>query len=183
MMRLPTCAPARNASSFTKKVAQLEIGKSAGTGKLRMAGGIEGSMRESIQRAYAYLQGHKVEMGIGQLLDTTDFHVEAIDLLANRVPADTGIALIVAIYSALKQMQTQAALVILGDLTIQGNIKPLRSLMEPLQVAMDNGAKRALIPIENRRNFFDVPSDIMEKVDPVFYGDPMTAAMKALGMK
>ena len=75
------------------------------------------------------------------------------------------------------------ALVILGDLTIGGNLKPLRSLVEPLRSAMDNGGRRALIPIENKRNFLDVSADIMEQVDPVFYGDPMTAAGKALGMK
>jgi len=42
-------------------------------------------------------------------------------------------------------LPTNAGLVILGDLSIQGNIKPLRSLAEPLQVAMDNGARKALI--------------------------------------
>jgi hypothetical protein len=73
------------------------------------------------------------------------------------------------------------ALLILGDMSVQGNIKPLRSLTEPLQVAKDNGAKRALIPIENKRNFLDVSADIMEHVDPIFYGDPKTAAMKVLG--
>jgi len=66
-------------------------------------------------------------------------------------------------------------------MSIQGNIKALRSLVEPLQVAMDNGAKRALIPIENKRNFLDVSADIMEHVDPVFFGDPRTAALKVLG--
>ena len=54
-------------------------------------------------------------------------------------------------------------------------------MTEPLQVAKDNGAKRSLIPIENKRNFLDVSADIMEHVDPVFYGDPKTAAMKVLG--
>ena len=44
------------------------------------------------------------------------------------------------------------------------------------------GAKRALIPIENKRNFLDVSADIMEHVDPIFYGDPKTAAMKVLGL-
>jgi ATP-dependent Lon protease len=47
---------------------------------------------------------------------------------------------------------------------------------------MDNGARRALIPLENKRNFLDVSADIMERVDPVFYGDPTMAALKALGM-
>ncbi len=162
---------------------RLEVGCSAGTGKLRMAGGIQGEMKEAIQRAFAYLQGHKVVMGIGQQVDTTDFHVEAIDLLANRLPGHVGMALVVAIYSALRKQSALPALVVLGDLTIQGNIKGLRSLVEPLQVAMDNGAHRALIPIENKRLFLDVSSDIVEQVDPVFYGDPLTAASKALGLK
>ena len=73
-------------------------------------------------------------------------------------------------------------LMILGDLSIQGNIKSVRSLAEPLQVGMDNGARRALVPLENKRNFLEVSGDIVERVDPVFFSDPMTAAMKALGM-
>ncbi len=161
---------------------RLEIGFASGTGKLRVAGGIEGVMKESIQRAFAYMMSHKVEMGIGQTIDTTDFHVEAIDLLSNHVPCEAGIALVIAIYSAIKKHSVQPALMILGDLSIQGNIKSVRSLAEPLQVGMDNGARRALIPLENKRNFLDVSADIMERVDPIFYGDPMTGAMKALGM-
>jgi ATP-dependent Lon protease len=161
---------------------RLEVGCSAGTGKLKIAGGVEGVMKESIQRAFAYLMGQKVKMGVGHQVDTTDFHVEAIDLLSNHVPCEAGIALVVAIYSALKRQSVQAGLVILGDLSIQGNIKAVRSLAEPLQVAMDNGARRALVPLENKRNFLEVSGDIVERVDPVFFSDPMTAAMKALGM-
>ncbi|WP_295408380.1 protease Lon-related BREX system protein BrxL [uncultured Thiocystis sp.] len=161
---------------------RLEVGCSPGTGKLKIAGGVEGVMKESIQRAFAYLMGHKVKMGVGQPMDTTDFHVEAIDLLSNRVACDAGIALVVAIYSAVKRQPAQAGLVILGDLSIQGNIKAVRSLAEPLQVAMDNGARRALVPLENKRSLLEVSGEIVERVDPVFFSDPMTAAMKALGM-
>jgi ATP-dependent Lon protease len=161
---------------------RLEVGCSQGTGKLKVAGGIDGAMKESIQRAFAYMQGHKVDMGIAQTFDSTDFHVEAIDLLTNRVPCDAGMGLVVAIYSALKKHSALPALLILGDLSIQGNIKAVRSLAEPLRMGMDNGARRALIPIENKRHFLDVSADIMERVDPIFYGDPFTAAMKALGL-
>ena len=48
--------------------------------------------------------------------------------------------------------------------------------------AMGNDARRALIPIENKRSFMDVPGDVVEVVDPVFYGDPKTAALKVLGL-
>lgn len=161
---------------------RLEVGCSPGTGKLKIAGGIDGTMRESIQRAFAYLAAQKVKIGISQQVDTTDFHVEGIDLLSNHVPCEAGVALIVAVYSAIKKQSVLAGLVILGDLSIQGNIKSLRSLVEPLQVGMDNGARRALVPLENKRNFLEVSGDIVERVDPIFFSDPMTAAMKALGM-
>ncbi len=96
---------------------RLEVGCSPGTGKLKIAGGVEGPMKESIQRAFAYLMGQKVKMGIAQSVDTTDFHVEAIDLLSNHVPCEAGIALVIAVYSAIKRHSVQAGLVILGDLS------------------------------------------------------------------
>ena len=161
---------------------RIEVGCSPGTGKLKMAGGIDGLMKESLMRAFGYLQAHKGQLGIAQMFDTTDFHVEAIDLLTNRVPAEAGVAFVVALHSALKHQPTLPALVLLGDLTIQGNLKPTRSLVEPLQVAMDNGARRVLVPVENKRHFFDVSADIVERVDPIFYSDPQVAAFKALGL-
>jgi len=161
---------------------RLEVGCSSGSGKLRIAGGIDGAMRESIQRAFAYLASQKGKIGFAQQLDSTDFHVEGIDLLSNRIPCEAGIGLIVAMYSAMKKQSVLAGLLVLGDLSIQGNIKSLRSLAEPLQVGMDNGARRALIPLENKRNFLDVSGDIIERVDPIFFSDPITAAVKALGI-
>ena len=161
---------------------RLELGCAPGTGKLKIAGGLDNTMKESVQRAFAFIQGHKVEMGIAHDFMTTDFHVEAVDLLSNRIPCQAGMALVVAIYSALKKQGAIPALLILGDLSIQGNLKPVTSLAEPLQIGMENGARRALIPIENKRHFLEVSADIMERVDPIFYGDPLTAAMKALNI-
>jgi ATP-dependent Lon protease len=161
---------------------RLEVGCSPGTGKFKISGSVDGAMKESIQRAFSYLHGHKVELGFASLLDTTDFHVEAIDLLANRISCEAGMALLVAVISALKKRAVLAALVVLGDLSIQGNIKAVRSLVEPLQVAMDNGARRALVPTENKRHFLEVSGDIVERVDPIFYSDPKTAGFKAVGV-
>lgn len=168
-------------SDGTVGLYRVEVSVSSGTGKLKMAGGVSGVMKESVQRAFGYLQAKKSELGVARDLDTSDFHVEVIDLLANRVENELGVAFFVACYSALRKAPVSPGLLVLGDMSVQGNIKPLRSLTEPLQVAKDNGAKRALIPIENKRNFLDVSADIMEHVDPVFYGDPKAAAMKVLG--
>lgn len=166
----------------TVGLCRIEVGVSPGTGKLKMAGGVSGLTKESINRAFGYLAAHKVEFGLGREVDNSDFRVEVIDLLGNKVEAEPGIGFFVAAFSALRKAPVTAATLILGDMSIQGNIKPMRSLTEPLQIAKDNGAKRALIPIGNKRDFLEVNADIVEHVDPVFYGEPKAAAFKALGI-
>ena len=161
---------------------RIEVSVSPGTGKLKMAGGVSGTTKESIQRAFGYLGSKKGELGFAQEMNISDFYVEVLDLLNNKVAGDLGVAFFVAVFSAIRKSPVTAATLIMGDMSIQGNIKPVRSLVEPLQVAKDNGAKRALIPIENKRSFLEVDADIMEHVDPVFYGEPRAAALKALGI-
>jgi len=161
---------------------RIEVGTSGGTGKLGMSGGATTDMRESIKRAYDYIRAHKVAMGIGAVLDVTDFHVELVDLLNRKEGSDIGVAFFIALYSALQKKPALPGLVVLGDMSIHGNPKPVSSLGEPLQLAKDNGAKRALIPIENKRHFLDVDAEIMEHVDPIFYSDPIVAARKGLGL-
>lgn len=170
------------ATDGTVGLYRLEVTPASGTGKLKLAGGIAGTTREAVTRAHSYLRAHKTSYGLDRLLDVTDLHVEAVDLLGNRVEAEIGVAFVVAAVSALQKAPPLPALLVLGDLSIGGNIKPVRSLVEPLQVAMDNGAKRALIPSENKRSFFEVSTDVLENVDPIFFGDLRTAATKALAL-
>ena len=180
----PGCVYSASVSAEGKVgLYRIEVGVSTGTGKLKLAGGLDSRMKEAAQRAFAYLQGHKVPMGIAGVLDITDFHVEAIDLLGNRIGSEAGIAFVLAIFSAIKKTSVLPGLVVLGDLSIQGNLKAISSLVEPLQLAMENGARRALIPLENKRNFLEVSGEIVEKVDPIFFSDPQMAALKALGIK
>jgi len=76
---------------------------------------------------FSYIESHIVQMGIEQEFETSDFHVEAFDLLNNRVPADSGVAFITAIYSAIRSHPVRPGIVILGDISIQGNIKAFPS--------------------------------------------------------
>src|SRR5260221_413809 len=163
---------------------RIEVGKIAGgSGKMRIAGTVDSATRASLTTAFDYLRARRRELGIDRELDTYDYHVQAVDLSGSGERVRAGIAFFIAVYSALKERGVRSALVVLGDLTIQGNVLAARSLVEPLQVAMDNGAKRALIPVENKRSFLEVAADIVERVDPIFYGEPLAAALKALGVE
>jgi len=161
---------------------RIEVSLATGSGKLKLAGGVNGATKESINRAFSYMLTRKSELSIAREMDESDLHVEVIDLMHNRAEGEVGLAFFVAAFSALKKAPALAATLIMGDLSVQGNLKGVRSLVEPLQVGMDNGAKRALIPLENKRSFMEVSADVMEHVDPVFFGDPKTAALKALGL-
>jgi ATP-dependent Lon protease len=43
-------------------------------------------------------------------------------------------------------------------------------------------AQRALVPLKNKRTFLEVSGNVKERAEPIFFADPVTAAMKALGM-
>ena len=169
-------------SDGTVGLFRIETSVSSGTGKVKSAGGVSGITKESIARASSYLQANKTALGIARELDTSDIHVEVVDLLGNRVEAEVGVAFFVAAYSALRKAAPMSGLLVLGDMSVLGTVKGVRSLVEPLQVAADNGARKVLIPTENRRSFMEVSAEVLEQVDPIFFGDVRSAAFKALGL-
>ncbi len=173
-------------AAFTdgEKVAlhRIEVSRMSGTGRLSITGTHDRAMRESIQTAFHYIKANKHKLSIERDIESYDFHVQVVDLMSQKEGSEAGVAFFIALYSLLKGKSVQPGLVILGEMTIQGNILPLRSLTELLQVAMENGARKVLLPTSNKRHLLEVPPDVLEKVDPIFYSDPVTAAVKALGL-
>src|SRR5262245_38690915 len=101
-------------SDGTVGLYRLEVSISTGTGKLKLAGGISGTTKESIQRAFGFAQAKKGDLGIARELESADFHAEVIDLLGNKVEAELGLAFFVACYSALRKTPVSPALLVLG---------------------------------------------------------------------
>jgi ATP-dependent Lon protease len=161
---------------------RIEVSRMSGGGRLRITGNPDRSMKQSIDTAFDYIRSRKAQLGIEKDLESYDFHVQIIDLMSPKEGSQAGVAFFVSLYSLLREMPVQAGLVVLGEMTIQGNILPVRGLTEPLRVIMDNGAKKVLIPLPNKRDFLEVPGEIVEKVDPIFYSKSLQAALKAFGI-
>ncbi len=159
---------------------RLEVTLTAGTGKVRTPAGLEKGLKESLNRAFSYLQGVRDRLGLTTVLAQKDIYAEAIDLSGSRIECPCGVAFFAAMISAIQNRRVQAGTVILGDLTIQGNIKGAGSIIEPLQLALDNGALRVLLPVANKSQFAGLPVDVVEKLDLVFYGDVDRAVLKTL---
>jgi ATP-dependent Lon protease len=161
---------------------RLEVTLTAGTGKLRTPAGLEHGLKESLNRAWSYLRSAEDRMGVAGMLAQKDMVAEAIDLSGGRVEAACGVAFFAAMVSAITQRKVQAGTVVLGDLTIQGNIKPPSSITEVLQRAVENGALRILIPTGNKAQVATLSEDVVEKLDLVFYSDVDRAVTRAVEM-
>ncbi|MDD5370771.1 MAG: protease Lon-related BREX system protein BrxL [Anaerolineaceae bacterium] len=166
----------------TVALHRIEVSKMSGAGKLRITGNPDRGMKDSIITAFDYVRANKNHLGIERDLESYDFHVQLVDLMQAKEGSQGGVAFFVALYSLLREKPPLAGLVVLGEMTIQGNILPVRSLIEPLQVIVDNGAKKVLVPISNKRQLMEVPGDLLERVDPIFYSEPLGAALKAIGV-
>ena len=85
-----------------------------------------------------------------------------------------------AAFSAIRRGSSRPGMLLIGDMSIQGKIKAARSLVEPLQVAMDIGVRCSLISAENKRSFLEVSTDVIDNIDPIFYNDMKTTTFKGL---
>lgn len=124
--------------------------------------------QKSVQRAFSYLQTKKSDLGIARDLDTSDLHVEVIDLLGNRGRGRTRRRIFrrYLLGTAQGSGQRRAAHPRRPQRAGQRQARSLAHRTSPGRQGQWRQAR--LIPIENKRNFLDVSADIMEHVDPIF---------------
>ena len=84
-----TSGMACNSSDSGKRCGTVRV---AGTGKLKLSGGMDKELKEACQRAFSYMQTHKGALGLGRQIDTSDFFVEGVELLGSKVPCSGGVA-------------------------------------------------------------------------------------------
>jgi ATP-dependent Lon protease len=72
--------------------------------------------------------------------------------------------------------------VVLGEMSVQGLLLKVNSLPERMQLAVEAGAKRILIPSENKRDLADVPDAILTAIQWQFYDSPTRAITMAIGL-
>mgnify|MGYP003619063335 FL=1 len=90
---------------------------------------------------------------------------------------------LVAICSAALQKPTLSNLAVLGDISISGTILKVEELANTLQVCLDSGAKKVLIPITSAVDMATVPPELMGAFSIIFYNTPQEAIFKALGVE
>ncbi len=96
--------------------------------------------------------------------------------------AETAVAFFISMVSSILDKPVSDRTVVLGEMSVQGLLLKVNALPERMQLAVEAGARRILIPSENKRDLADVPDAILTAIQWQFYDSPTKAAIIAMGM-
>ena len=90
---------------------------------------------------------------------------------------------LIALCSIALGKPTVSTLAVLGEISISGTIIKVDELANALQVCLDSGAKRILLPITSAGDLGSVPAELMGSFNIIFYNSAEDAVFKALGVE
>jgi len=160
----------------------LQTQMNRGSGRIIPLGNLSSKMKEAIKTADAYLKANLKNLGIDHDLKAYDFTVQAINLNQAKEGSETAVAFFISLVSAILEKPVLDRTVVLGEMSVQGMLLKVASLPERMQLAVESGAKRILIPSENKRDVAEVPDAILTAIQWQFYDSPTKAAIMAMGM-
>ena len=154
-----------------------------GSGRIIPLGNLSSRMKEAIKVADAYLKANIKDFGIEKDLKSYDFSIQALNLSQAKEGTETAVAFYISILSSILEKPIKEQTVVLGEMSVGGILMRVSHLVERMQLALDSGAKRILLPSENKRDLPDVPDSLLNKIQPIFYTDPTNAAIRAMGLE
>lgn len=160
----------------------LQSQMNAGSGRIVTLGNLSNKMKEAVKTADAHLKANLHNLGIDRDLKSYDFTIQAINLNQAKEGAETSVAFFLSMVSAILGKPLLERTVVLGEMSVQGMLLKVNALPERMQFAVESGAKRILIPSENKRDLADVPDAILTAIQWQFYDSPTRAAVLALGL-
>lgn len=155
-----------------------------GNGKLTCNGiGTDREARESTQNAFNYLKANSNH--ISQSISTTnkDYIIQYQDLQGIGMTNKLSLSTLIALCSIALNKPTLSSMAVLGDISVSGTVSKVENLANTLQVCLDSGAKRILLPTVSAVDIGTVPSELIGTFNLVFYQDASDAVFKALGVE
>ena len=161
---------------------RIETQVTAGAGKLTLSGFGSGTeAKESVKVGYDYFKANLNRVSSSTNIKEHDFHFHAVELNNSGPSTMMTLTSLIAFCSGLLGKPVQEQMVVLGTMSLGGNIIPVENLADSLQMAFDAGGKRILLPMASVGDIPTVPGELFAKFQTSFYADPIDAVFKALG--
>ena len=163
---------------------RIETQVTAGNGQLKLSGlGSNTAAKESVKVGFDYFRANATQLQASLKPGDHDYHLHVVES-HNTGPSTTlTMSSFVALCSGLIGKAVEPQMVVLGTMSLGGNIVPVENLAESLQVAADAGAKRLLLPMSSVGDIPTIPGELFAKFQTSFYADPADAVFKALGVQ
>ena len=165
-------------------VFRLESQMLPGTGKLERTGiGSDPKSKEAANTAFNYLKANSNRISAGISTTAKNYIVNYQDLQGIGMTDKLALPTLIAICSIALGKPTVSSLAVLGEISIAGTLIKVSELANTLQVCLDSGAKKILLPITSAANLASVPADLIGCFNLIFYQSPEDAVFKALGVE
>lgn len=165
-------------------VFRLESQMLPGNGKFERTGiGSDRDAKESTNTAFNFLKanGNRISGSISTA--TKDYIINYQDLQGIGMTGKLALPTLIAMCSIALGKPTLSSLAVLGEISISGTMMKVDELANSLQVCLDSGAKRVLLPITSAAELGTVPADLIGSFNLIFYSSAEDAVFKALGVE
>lgn len=165
-------------------VFRLESQMLPGNGKFEKTGiGTDRDAKESTNTAFNFLKANANRISGSISTTTKDYIINYQDLQGIGITGKLALPTLIALCSIALGKPVQSSLVVLGEISISGTIIKVDELANTLQVCLDSGAKRVLIPSTSFVDFATIPPDLMSAFQLIPYQSAEDAVFKALGVE
>lgn len=163
---------------------RLETQMLPGSGKFERTGiGTDRECKEATAIAFNYLKANSTRISQSISTTTKDYFIDYRDLQGIGMTNILALPTLIAICSIALSKPTLSSLAVLGDISISGTVIKVENLANCLQVCLDSGAKKILLPITSAQDLASVPSELMGSFSIIFYNSVEDAVFKALGVE
>lgn len=165
-------------------VFRLESQMLPGNGKLDRTGlGSDRDCRESSNTAFNFLKANANRISGSISTTTKDYIINYQDLQGIGMTSKLALPTLIAICSIALAKPTLSSLAVLGEISISGTLIKVDELANALQVCLDSGAKKVLLPMTSAADIGTVPSELISSFNLIFYSSAEDAVFKALGVE
>lgn len=162
-------------------LVKIEVVALRGSGKVNVTGTNNQEVKENIKNTYNYLRANeKSILNEQHSLNGYDLNIQVSNLMGAYISGGIGSAVYVAIISAIYKKNLKPGLAVLGNISIGGAVERALNFADKVTLLSENGAKTALVPMENLSEMTTIPQSIIGKTDTPFYGNSQMLLQKAM---
>ena len=163
---------------------RLESQMLGGNGKFEKTGlGNEREAKEATNTAFNYLKANGSRISGSISTTTKNYIIDYQDLQGIGMTGSLALPTLIALCSVALGKPVLSGIAVLGEISLGGSIIKVNELADHLQVCLDSGATKILIPATSMIDFATVPAELMSAFQIIPYTTAEDAVFKALGVK